>query len=373
MKRPFSAIPFFALFVVIGLSLIAIPTSAKPVESPGGKVLLVPTPTSFAQPYRLDIVYQNGSTPVYHFIFGKTYLWTMFPNDAWNDKEIKWYSVSGVRNEVIQGMLNWNTYKPIGVENTEEASSINTADVKFFNSNCPGLPQASTLGCFQPSIWDAGFMSTFNIRVWTKADVFIRPVCCGQTYGVNTKLAIVNHEIGHVLASLNDQAIPINGVSTCNGVVTSMEDGFAPDTNGIMQHCDGLASPNLADRDMWYDYMNRGQYNHSSTSVYGDGRLETKWVDRAWNDYHMQALWYWSNNSNGPWTYFIETNPIGNNGSSFYVPGAESRRLVADIYANGYGIHNKYIRVCVRPVFNYTQPPSNMGTQFCSPSVWYPY
>jgi hypothetical protein len=296
----------------------------------------------------------------------------MFPNDSYIDKEIKWYSVSGVLNEVVQGMLNWNTYKPIGVENTEQVGQGYEV-LTIYNSNCPGVDPAASIGCFSPSIWDAGYMSTFNIRVWMKANIYIRASVPGQSWGVNAKLAAVNHEIGHALASLNDQGIKINGAWTCNGSVTTIMDAFVVDANGVVSHCDGLASPNTADRDMWYDYMNRGQYNYSSTAIYGDGRLETKWVDRAWNDYHMQALWYWSSGANGPWTYFVETSPLGNNGSAYYVPGAESRRLFAFLYPNGYGIHGKYILMCARPVFNYLAPPHNMGTQFCSPSAWYGY
>jgi len=364
-----------SLAIVLSVLLSMLPKSAS---------------ATYANPYFMDPYFQTPDSGIEKNIFWKTYLYAMFTDDPWLDKSLKFYPSSSSYSTTISNTVSaWNAIRPASIERAKKVTTSGAADLVYNYANCPFGDPAAKLACWIPDTW--GNLGTLNVNAWYKSSIYIRPdayVIPGSNpvktqYYTSSGGLIQNimHEFGHV-AGLNEQYHNWWWLDTvCNTGYTSIMDGFyvssdSPTTQ-IVSPCDPMSTPNSSDKGMWNSYHTGGRYLPYSYVVYGDpanlGKAATSWYDYAWSDYQMQATWWRCGSSStcAGSVLFATTYHIGENGSHYDVPGADTRRVIAYAYPNTqYNVHNQYIRVCVKPVYNYVAP---IGEERCMTPFHYGY
>lgn len=335
-----------------------------------------PALATYSNPYFLDITVQKSNVAgIEHYVFWKTYLYSMFTDDPWLSKPLKWWTTSNtILTEATNTINQWNANRPIGVEAMTQASSASAADLTYNYANCPGQDPDDVYGCFSVDTWT--LIGNLNVNMWYKASIYIRPDNFLvpnssppeiERYGTGTLQALVIHETGHALG-LNDQ-YHWWVAGTCNSGITTIMDGFPENSSHYLNPCDAY-TPTNTDKTMWNSYHTGGRYLPDAPTIYSDGKASTAWYDYSWKDMQMQATWMRGDTSNGPWIQFAQTFHIGENGSHYDVPGASSRRVIAYTYPTYYNVHAKYIRVCVRPIYSWAAP---IGEERCMTPFYFPY
>lgn len=341
-----------------------------------------PVFADYPMPYYIDTASQYPVAGVEHFVFWKTYLYAMFTDDPYLSKPVKWWTTSNtILTHAINANSQWNALRPTGVEATVQASSAGATDLTFKYQACPTGDPSTTYGCSVVDSWS--LLSTLNVNTWYKSSVYVRPdsyVVPGsspqitQYYGAGSLQAVVSHELGHSITGLADQEFVSIMGRWCNASIATIMDGFWKDSADVIppiKHyiypCDVYAPiDNGHDENAWVRYHTAGRYTYYTDLVYPTtGRAVASWYDYAWNDWKMKAVWDHGNTSSGPWSNFATTYHTLDNGSHFTVPGAESRRILAEVYPIYYGIHDEWLRVCVRPIFNYVDP-NGIGDERCT-------
>jgi len=319
--------------------------------------LAVVLPASAQIAYR-DVNGQDGThTGVEHYVFWKEYYFAMEQN---TNKAISYYTPSILYNYVTTAVGRWNAVKPINAYNMNPVSTSDMADLRFVYSACPTA--ASALGCNSVSQYLA--MSSQSVYVWYKSTIYVKPSAPnGPYYYTSTVNAIVGHEIGHSWG-LGDM---YNLWSGCDPNVYTIMDGAYQSGNYYVP-CDS-ESPTSWDIDRWSDYHFTRYYTYDNYNMWGDGTVITLWKDEAWNDYMSQVHWYWGNSTNGTFTWFAQSAHTNYNGSHYTVPPASAWRHNVWINPGFYGVHTKYVKVCTYPVFDWAY----VGTERCSPPIFYPY
>jgi hypothetical protein len=309
----------------------------------------------FAQNPYMDTERQLSSpSGVEHFVYWREYYYATTPGL----KGIPYYPDSVLASYAATAAARWNASRPSGNESMYALTTSDNADMLIKYASCPGSP--SSFACF--SIDSFFNFDTRNVYIWYKATMWVKIGVSGANWSTSSLNGTIAHEMGHAYG-LYDQYV--NGA--CNPNRFSIMDGAYIAANGFITLCD-TEHLQQWDIDRWREYKLTSVYNFDYYNNWGDGTTTTYWRDRIWNDYVLDAKWYWSNSNNGPWYYVTATTHANYNGSHQNVVQAAGWRTLAWVNLAYYGVHNKYVKVCARAIYSDTIYGSDTCTSF-----FYPY
>lgn len=320
----------------------------------------------------LDNYRQLSQNNEEHYVFAPHYLNAMFDTESlpYVVKRIRWWSDSGVWSDVYNGIAGWNDLDVDGFENMIEASSIEAADLRFKYTSCPGNDLDANVGCFAVLTWQGlAWGNTTPVNNWRTAEIYVRPSTSTFVYDGQSRKGVVTHEVGHALG-LSDQYV--SGSSPhCNAAISTLMDGFVSSYVGSVQHinqCDGFATPDWVEENMWNVYQNQGKHVHYQTFTWNT-KMVSHWWDYVWNDWSNEVQWQSAPVATESWSAFASYGSVYNNGTHKNISG-NNRKIEVDIIPSQYGIHYRNVRSCIRPRFNHAVPARDTDWR-CGPATYY--